>query len=546
MLIDARTLPHKTSLDAQICIVGAGVAGITLALALAARGSDVCVLEGGGLKFSAASQNLYAGETEGLDYDLLTTRTRFLGGSSNCWGGWCHPFSETDFAPRDWVADSGWPFGFEELEAHYPRAAEILQLGPLQDDAAWLTRIAGSDARFFPFDPKVLTNVVSNLSPPTRFGSVYRDQLTAAPNLRVLLHANAVRIDTDETAAEARGVAIRTLVGTSLDIRARRIVLAAGGIENARLLLLSREVASSGLGNRHDLVGRYFMDHPRIRTARLNLKDPAAFSHIYDATFYHTNAAYLVDGTRAGACVSIAPEIQRAEGLLQCHTGLNASYFGEDHAAIEDAKRLYKAFTRVNHAPVDAATVKSVISGLPSVAAAFTGRLTRFRGLVHYYKLESVIEPEPNRENRVTLSHERDAFGLNRVKLEWRVGDLERRSHRRGLQLFKQQIEANDLGTVELDETEWEERWPRGVLSTWHHMGTTRMHVDPRRGVVDTSGRVHGMHNLYVAGSSVFPTGGGSPPTLTIVALALRLADHLALDERARPVEVTTAQPRGA
>jgi choline dehydrogenase-like flavoprotein len=527
MILDARALPTGTEYESAVCIVGGGIAGITIALELAMYGVDVCLLEGGGLRYSRKSQSLYDGDTEGHNYNLLTTRTRFLGGSSNCWGGWCQRFSSIDFRERNWIADSGWPIGAEALNDYYDRATEILQVNNWSNRAILQGHSGDLKRHMFPFDPEVLGTLISPLSPPTRFGIRYREALVRSQNVRVLLHANAIEIETNAEGSQATGIKVKTEAGSALRAKAKIIILAAGGIENPRLLLLSNAVQTKGLGNQSGNVGRYFMDHPRLRTGRVYLKNPVTFQRLYDTTYYHRNSALRARGQVVGACLTIAESIQESEGMLQVHTGLNGCYLGEDHSAVGKAKDVYKAITQADLRSIPSDAIASMLAGLPAVAVAYIGRAIRHRYLLRYFKFESVIEPQPDPNNRVSLADERDWLGLQKVRVSWRVGELERRSHQRALQLIKAQIESNGLGRVELDEADWDERWEHSVLSTWHHMGTTRMHQNPSIGVVDVNCCLYGVSNLYIAGSSVFPTGTGQPPTLTIVALAIRLSHHI-------------------
>jgi choline dehydrogenase-like flavoprotein len=443
-----------------------------------------------------------------------------------------------DFRHRPWVTHSGWPFGAEALAEYYKRASELLQLGEWTDHPDWALRAIGKRKKQFPFDPHVLSTLVRPLSPPTRFGTRYRDALWRSATVKTLLNANAVQLETNADGTEVVGARVKTTASHEFRVGAKIMILCAGGVENARLLLLSNDAQAAGLGNRHGNVGRYFMDHPRLLTGRVYLNDASAFRRLYDTTYYHGNHALKVRGPVVSACIALSEAIQEQEGLLQVLTQLTASYIGEDHPGADHAKAVYKALTRANHRPVSRRALAGMLRALPAVGAAYLGRASRIGKMIRYFKLEAVIEPQPDPRNRVMLSNAWDRLGSRQAHVAWRIGDLERRSHRRAMQLIKRQIETHDLGRVEFDESDWEERWDRRVLSTWHHMGTTRIHPNPREGVVDENCRVHGVSNLFVAGSSVFATGSGQPPTMTIVALALRLADHL----RQRDLERTSLE----
>lgn len=537
MIIDARGLPDGLRIDAEICIVGAGVAGITLAREFARVGLSTCVIEGGGWARDSESQSLYEGESTGIPYDLVNTRSRYVGGSSNCWGGWCRPFSPIDFDSRSWVDGSGWPFALADLSDAYRRARDLLQVGHLPDDPGfWLDRLSGR-VRNLPLPSGAIETRIAHFSPPARLGRIFRPELERSSSIRLLLHANAVGVAADRSGTRAEGVRIRTEGGRTIFVSGREVILAAGGIENARLMLLSNDVQPAGLGNGHDLVGRYFMDHPRIPLGRITLRDPYGRRLFHDVRYSFHNPRLAVDGISASAYFGLSEQIQRAEGLLQCRTYLFACYPEDEHPAVDGARRIRDALQHGSLA-IGGRAALSVVAGAPSVARA----LLRSGGMIappptHLIPI-SVLEPVPDPESRVTLSERKDRFGCNQARLHWRVGELERRTHLRMLSLLKREIEGAGLGSVEIPDDEIaEDRWRNTIAWAWHHMGTTRMHPSPRLGVVDTDSRVHGLSNLYVAGSSVFPTGGNDMPTLTITALALRLADHLrAQRERSTPV----------
>lgn len=516
MLIEARSLPDDASLDADVCVIGGGVAGITLALELERKGVASLLLEAGGLKLSDRSH--YEGEVVGLPYDLATSRTRRLGGSSNCWWGWCSPFTEMDFQKRPWVPNSGWPIGSSDLVKYYPAAAEILEVNAFSSETE--NKHLASAARAFNSDD--LTTRISHLSPPTRFGAAYLRALSKSTKIKLLLNAVVVEILISDPPGQARGVRIR-LDGRDLVLTARTVVLAAGGIENPRMMLLSNTVESAGIGNRHDNVGRYFMDHPRLRVGHVHLNEPASVRRLYDVRYYYGNRSLAAE--RVSASIGLCKEAQERDQLLQCYSGLLASYIGEQAPGVDIAKSVYKAVMVANAPPLATKSLLSIVSALPAASLAYVASLTRATALVRHFEIQSVLEPVPDRDNRITLSEQRDALGLNRPRLSWRIGELEKRTHIAALHAIKNGIEQGELGHVRLDEKDVGADWESLVLPTNHHIGTTRMSEDPRLGVVDVNCRVHGYANLFVAGSSVFPTGAGQPPTFTIVALAVRLSE---------------------
>jgi choline dehydrogenase-like flavoprotein len=531
MFIDARTLADGAVVEADLCIVGAGAAGISIGLQFLHGPFRVCLLEAGGTKFDSATQSLYKGTNVGLPYPPLEqTRFRYFGGSTNIegWGGWCKPFDAFDLRRREWVPYSGWPIDRDELDPYYARAHEILGLGPFDYNLDhWLEKL-GPSLGLLNFACGTVETELSQIS-CVRFGRDFRRELADSTNVRVYLHANAVEIETTVPPDKVTAVHAKTLTGRRLRVAARAFVLATGGIENARLLLLSNRVEPKGLGNGHDLVGRFFMDHPRLRLGDVVFSDRKTQAEFYD---HHDRMRRRVRSIRgvyhrsliAGA-LSIPDEVQRREQLLDYRAWIWAVYPGDESEGMESLRWMYWQ-AREGGLPRGSVKHLSNIRGdLRNVCAAL---YSRARGRAAAYKLENILEPDPNPDSRVTLGPERDDLGLPRVRVDWRLGPMVKRTLRRAHEIIGEELAKSGLGRLENPFSEDDdERWVSSLQCAWHHMGTTRMHEDPRRGVVDRNCKVHGIANLFIAGSSVFPTAGNDMPTLTIVALALRLADEV-------------------
>ena len=259
MIIDARSVPSGTILETEVCIVGAGAAGITLAREFIAAPFRVVLLESGGMNYDQETQDLYEGQSVGWTFeDLTLCRLRYFGGTTNHWGGWCLPFDAIDFEARDDLPNHGWPFPKSHLDSWYQRAQDVCQLGPYDyRPASWgITPkevpppFSGPD-----FECKILQEN------PLRFGSAYASALRQAPRVTVYLHANAFNFDAGESGVKVNELAVKTLSGNDFTVRAQTYILAVGGIENARLLLASGKEGSKGLGNTQDLVGRFLMVH---------------------------------------------------------------------------------------------------------------------------------------------------------------------------------------------------------------------------------------------------------------------------------------------
>jgi choline dehydrogenase-like flavoprotein len=535
MFIDTRKLPVHSSIDADVCIIGGGPAGLTIAMELERHGIGTCVLESGGFVPDSATGELYRGENIGIPYTFAGgCRSRYLGGSSNCWGGWCRPWDDWDFARRDWVADSGWPFGNNELGPYYEHAHRILKLGPNRYDAEfWVPEDGKSNLRRIRLDTEKIVDRVSQFSPPVRFGIDYQHKLKEAVHVRVYLWANVVELATDNPAHTVRHVEARTLNGRTLIVRARRFVLATGGIENARLLLASNRTEPAGLGNGNDVVGRYFMDHPRLNFGSIRFADAWRRNMLYDIKYHYQNDAVAAHGTRISAQFALSEKVQREERLLNARAWFRSIFPGE---MTESVRALFRMKRRMAGMDVSGHTVggdllemlrKPIDTGL--FAAARTLHLT---SLIRDVKFELIVEPQPNRDSRVSLSTDKDRLGMPRVRVDWRLDSTVRRTFDRTVQILAHELFSHGIATVELNDLLGDAPWPDTLQGTWHHMGTTRMNDSPKLGVVDRDCRVHGINNLYIAGSSVFPTCGANYPTLTLVALAFRLSEKLVAESR--------------
>lgn len=520
MQIDARSLPDGQVIETDVCIVGAGAAGITLAREFAAQGFRVSVLESGGFEFDEGTQSLNEGENVGLSYfPLEMTRSRQFGGTTTIWSGVCRPLDTIDFEKRDWIPYSGWPFDKSHLDPYYERAQVICQLGPYRYDPVFW-----SDSRTPPLsfaDGRVTTSIFQ-FSPPTRFGRVYRDEITGANNIRLYLFANAVEIETGESGLEVKRLHVATLSGNRFTLTARIFLLALGGLETPRLLLASNKTRTTGVGNQHDLVGRFFMEHPHLESGLLLPSNPDLTVDLY--------RRHSVRDIEIFGAIGLSEDIRREERLLNFSATLSFTK-GDRH---EDALRsegvnslryLYRTIRR-GELPDDLMHhIGKMIRDIDDVAVTISGEL--FSSDLPIYRLFNRTEQAPNPESRVTLSRERDRLGMHRVRLNWRLSDIDRRSMRRAHEIIGEELGRAGLGRLRVELDRDDPGWPPELMGGCHLMGTTRMHLDPRQGVTDENCRVHGISNLFIAGPSLFPTCGCANPMLTIVALSVRLADHV-------------------
>jgi choline dehydrogenase-like flavoprotein len=518
MIIDARALPTDEVLVADVCIVGAGAAGISIAQELSTSQFSVLLIEGGGLKFEHRSQFLHRGRSRGRAYlPPENTRRRQFGGTTAAWFGRCRPLDAIDFESRAWFPNSGWPIEKREVDAHLPRAADLCQLESdrfeVEDDRL---RPVGLESKLFQF------------SPPTHFGQAYLNDLRASASLRVVLHANAAEIVLEDSGGRASRITCLTRNRKRVAVEARIFILAAGGLENARLLLNSRRVHANGVGNAHDAVGRFFMEHIYGYTAAVESL-PVGFPQEYLRLNYD-NFQRNLEATPAiglpetvlreqrlpnGAAFLIKRPVHktddrffsaRFQGFIQLMEVL-----GHRRAPSWDALQ-YARETAINMPTVLALASKAVL-----------GKLKRRSQYAIHLQTEAV----PNPESRITLSDSRDSLGLRQLCVDWRLLPQDLDGWKRWHAVIARGLKAHGFRLRDIHLETDEDGWPVFLPISKHHMGTTRMSSDPRNGVVDGDCRVHGVRNLYVAGSSVFPTAGMANPTMTIVALAVRLADHI-------------------
>ena len=534
MLIDARALPADETIHTEICIIGGGAAGITLAREFINQPHQVCLLESGGLDFDEATQSLYKGENVGVPYfPLKESRARYLGGSTNLWGGWSRPLDDIDFEDRPWMPYSGWPIAKADLVPYYERAQRVCNLGPFEYDYEYWKDALHQQQRQQPgFCGDRLVPCIWQIIPPThvRFGQAYKAEIEQARNINAYLHANVVEIETNDTAQVVTRVRVASLNGQKFWVSAKVFILGVGGIENPRLLLASNKVQPNGLGNQHDLVGRFFMEHPYLISGKVRLSSPAAL---------YTQKNFRLGETFMGTALGLSKTVQQREQVLN----FGARLLPVQEEWVEAFNRLksmnrqkqeHKAFPSLMEGRKFRSETSAmedlgkVIANLDRVAARTYKKLFHKKSFeqANFCDTHLIAEQAPNPDSRVTLSNERDSLGLNRAQLDWRLSSIDKYTIARSQQIIAEEFEHSGLGQFEIELTDDDSSWQL-LTGSYHHMGTTRMSKNPRAGVVNEHCQVHGVSNLYIAGSSVFPTSGLSNPTLTIIALAVRLADHL-------------------
>ena len=546
MHADLKEISQDALIEADLCIIGAGIAGIAIARRFLATGKTVVLLESGGVDHEPEPQRLAEGDNVGFDYyPLVDSRLRMFGGTTAIWGGRVALLDEIDFQRRDWVPHSGWPMSREQIDPWYERARAGLDL-PLLPLAERLFRKMIPNAP--DFAPEVIRVAYWQFDRMVgRMGVGNCRDLWESDNVHVLTHATVTRIQADPCGRSIASVRIAETGGRRATVKARHYVLAAGGIENARLLLASNDVQPHGLGNGNDLVGRYFMEHPHARGGRIRLKRPWQ-----QLTQLMLKRSFL--GERVAPCFRPGERLQLGRRILNTSFALGCRQHPSQRMQLPT--RLYQA---AKHRMAPTKGNRMLWQGLKRstqwlqkhsdpLRPWLLDRLDR-RGIYAVVRAEQA----PNPDSRVVLSTDRDALGVPKACLDWQLCDLDKRSVRVMMEAFDSELRRLDIGHVELPDWLRDEGRPWQIdslisghpIGGYHHIGTTRMASEASEGVVDSNGKVFGLANLHVAGSSVFPTSGWANPTLTLLALSLRLGERLAelLVADARPVDVSVGQP---
>lgn len=493
MFIDAKTLSSQHLIESDLCIIGAGAAGITIAREFIGTGIKVCLLESGGFDLDEKTQSLYIGKNIGIpSFDVNVNRLRYFGGTTNHWAGHCRPLDPIDFEKRAWVPHSGWPINRKELDPYYIKAQPILGLGEYKyEDLDYFT----ADTRLpaLQFDENRLQTAVYNQSPPTRFGKVYRKEIRNARNIEAYLNANTLELETNESASEITALKVASIEGPEFSVKAKQYVLATGGMENARLLLLSNGVNPMGLGNDNGLVGRFFMDHVLLRPGM-----DVSYSQLgLNLELYHNK--HLAGGGRMFAILAATEKLLRQEKINNFRMHL------------------------LTHGPQYDQSWGSIFSDIDGFEEENPAKKASNNSIAFHL----VLEPVPNPDSRITLSNDLDLFKQQKINVNWQLTAAELHNAHRALELAALEFGRLGLGRGYAEIFRNNKVWPPNLEAGRHHCGTTRMTDSDRNGVVDKNCKLFNIENLYIAGSSVFPTIGYANPTLTIVALALRLSEHL-------------------
>lgn len=539
----------------DVCIVGSGPAGLSLARELAGKGLRLCVLESGRLEPTARGDRLRQVECAGIEIKPWS-RERVFGGASTTWAGLSSPLDAIDFESRAWVPHSGWPIHAQDLALGYQRAAEVYRFATVEQlsVSGGLSKLRARgdwQPSWQQLEEKLFLAAAPAQNFATEQGAIFdRDDCD------LYYDASVLRLEAERSTARVARAIVRASSGVELALEADRFVLATGGIENARLLLVSQDLCPAGLGNEHDQVGRYLMNHPKNYYGRVLFREPVRSLPYFFGC--------MAEGYSGYAGLRLVESEQRAQGVLNSYVRLEPLFPWTDSRGVEALVTLAKQ-SRWMMGRVQAQGRRGVVelrdyaetgddselqnqrSGLGrslSLMGHVLGdfpRVTRYalsrlrsgrKPRVAAARLRNFMEMQPHPENRVTLSRTLDEHGVPLPHVRHTVSELDRRSlielHARLAQ------ELNAMGSARLEsDLAQAQPWPIDADAS-HHMGTTRMGKDPATSVVNAQLRVHSVRNLYIAGASVFPTSGCANPTYTIVALSVRLAQHLIAEGQRR------------
>jgi choline dehydrogenase-like flavoprotein len=548
MIFDANNYAAGQTINADICIVGAGAAGIAIAAEFANTTTNVVLVESGGFSVNNKLQKeLFDGEVaKGSRHpqaDLY--RRRVVGGTTSVWGGRCVPFDDIDFERRDYIPYSGWPFSGTDILPYYKRANPFCDAG-IFDYSAESSMGAHAGDMIPGFSSAALhTTNIERFSLPTHLGHRYRSLLNCAPNISLIYHATCTSIKLHENGQIVKKLIFRNGKDQPINIISKKYILAMGGLETTRILLSSADIMPNGIGNYSDKLGRFYMCHLALNTEELKIS-PKISNVIYGyekskdgiycrrriALSAETQRSHKIGNMIARFIYPNAANPDHGNGILSTLFLTRSILQPEYRGAFSFNDFLNKPERRRINYP---AHLKNVLLDLPQTLL-FSQMIIRKRFFArrklpsvmlksrsNSYPLDLNVEQSPEPSSRITLTNEKDSFGIPKLLIDWRTNDVDKNTVKTGIKIIRDEFHSSGCGELSIDEDKLGNYWPVGG----HHIGTTRMAISSRDGVVDENCQVHGVSNLYVASSSVFPTSSHANPTLTIVALAIRLADHL-------------------
>jgi choline dehydrogenase-like flavoprotein len=547
--IDGRQIAPGSTLETDVCIIGGGPAGITIARELLGTTASVVLVESGGWRPNKLTQSLNEGElaSESRHPPPEMYRERRFGGSSTIWGGRCVPLIRSDFKPRSHVANSGWPIQYDDLVPYYSRALSYCEAG------AFAFAPECSDAIEPIIDglkSKSITVGLERFSPPTNFGQRFKHDLSGSSTHKVLLGSTCISLLSGGSGRTVEAAECTTDSGNRFKIFPKYIVLAAGGLESVRLLAASNGMFPAGLANSSGLLGRYYMSHLEGTLGRLQIAPGRRVTW---------NFVRTPDGIYAKHHIRLSDEIQRRHRLrnmiFRLHHAnpmdprhgnpvLSLMYVAKRFILPEYRRKITTAELDAlqqlpNGSELFARHVANIVKGswplIKFLSSWLYKRHACYRRVPYValhsksgaYPLDYNAEQTPLHDSRILLAGDKDRFGVQKLRIDWRVCPEDIESIAASYRHMRSIFADTEVAAVAYDDDTLNERVRCAIAVGGHHIGIARMSDDPREGVVNPQCRTHDVENLYIAGSAVFPTSGSANPTLTIVALAIRIADHL-------------------
>jgi choline dehydrogenase-like flavoprotein len=535
MFTDLRRTQGAADRSVDLCVIGAGPAGITVVDQLLDTGMSIVLAEGGGWAPAAANQTLLGGESFGYPMNLTTGRYSAFGGAATRWGGRCAMLEPLDLAGRPWIHPAGWPIGWEDLRRYYDRAMLASNFPALWgDDEAMMQRIRGTGSaltdgalRDFLWRKAGGETTRRRLGKQDGFnwGVGRRERLRAAGNVEVLLQANLVDLRCSPDGRTIRSALFRSLEGRQVEVHAKRFVLCCGGVENPRILLELDATRSAHLDGR-DNIGRYFGQHPRgnIVSVRMTRQQKQKADRLFGR---FKQGGEDISEHEIGFALSDSAQIEHE--LVNASAGIYD--LPHDRSSWMAAKRIKGLLESGRIGREIGHELLLVLRDSPALLSNLWRRYVTGRELVFSTGAATIVidlEQKPRYDSRIFLADDRDALGRRKAAVEWKVSPVEVRTARFMAERIADAFRRLDLGTPTV--ADWlanGDVQPGDLEGTYHFIGATRMAETAADGVVDRDCKCFGVTNLFVMGSSVFPTGGHANPTMTIVALSCRLADHI-------------------
>lgn len=527
MYINGKTLSSSRKFTADVCVLGAGVAGITMANELAKKGLSVCLLEAGGeTRDEKVQKSAKANSVPSIYPDPMSSRLRMLGGTSNHWANNTSPLSPIDFEKREGFDVSGWPIRYEDLLPYYDKAAEYCGAGnDGYDPKYWHNKfstapVIGSD------NPTLKLGMAKASVPPTRFFKEHGETLKLNNKVTIISYAEVVSLKYSNSRKSIDYIEFKSPNNVSHTVESGRYVMAFGGLENARMLLHFNNLNNNEMGNQGGSVGAYFMDHPTLRGAQLYTNDPSKFT-LFKGEMLSDYKRFVLN------FIELSEDKLKEEQLTNVRLPLVEATRQQLSHGISSFHMLKDRLSGKSISGDLAGHITNVVMDLDIVADTVSRKKwgTPIIESVNEqggFQVPLMMEQTPYRENRVSLSNRRDKHGIGLLNINWRITNKDKERLWRAIDIFSMEMGKQGLGRVRSLKERSSRLFADQIGFGHHHMGTTRMSNSPEDGVVDSEQKVFGVSNLFMAGCSVFSTGGHVPPTLTIVATTIRLADIIA------------------